>query len=54
MPAAHQLLNGDERDVFRSCITTALSACDLIEERQIRANVRAFSGQTAQLSANRG
>ncbi|MGA5558824.1 hypothetical protein [Streptomyces lavendulocolor] len=53
LTGAHRLLNGDERDVFRLCIAAALSACELIEERQIRANVQAFSERVAQLSAHR-
>ncbi|GGY79095.1 hypothetical protein GCM10010363_70060 [Streptomyces omiyaensis] len=51
LTGAHRLLNGDERDIFRLCIGAALSACELIEERQIRANVQAFSARMAQLSA---
>ncbi|MFJ1782247.1 hypothetical protein ACIOKA_36685 [Streptomyces anulatus] len=54
LTAAHQLLNGDERNAFRSCITAAIKACELIEEAQVRANVQAFREQVAQLSANRG
>ncbi|MDG9684326.1 hypothetical protein QC334_16575 [Streptomyces sp. DH18] len=46
LTAAHQLLS-DERDVFRACITAALSACELIEEQQINANLRAFGERTA-------
>ncbi|WP_018569495.1 hypothetical protein [Streptomyces sp. PsTaAH-124] len=51
LTGAHRLLNGDDRDDFRLCITAALSACELIEERQIHANVQAFSARVAQLSA---
>ncbi|MFJ6785599.1 hypothetical protein [Streptomyces yangpuensis] len=50
LTGAHRLLNGDERDVFRLCIAAAHSACELIEERQIRANIQAFSERVAQLS----
>lgn len=46
LTTAHHLLN-EERDTFRSCITAALSACELIEERQISANLRAFAERTA-------
>ncbi|MFE3581404.1 hypothetical protein [Streptomyces vinaceus] len=53
LTGAHKLLRGDERDVFRLCIAAALSACELIEERQIRANIQAFSERAAQLSVNR-
>ncbi|MFF8604189.1 hypothetical protein ACF065_34560 [Streptomyces sp. NPDC015232] len=51
LTGAHRLLNGDDRDAFRLCITAALSACELIEERQIRANLQAFSARARQLSA---
>ncbi|MEU8764374.1 hypothetical protein [Streptomyces sp. NPDC048659] len=54
LTGAHRLLDGDDRDVLRLCIAAALSACELIEERRIRANVQAFSKRVAQLSANRG
>ncbi|MFE5302424.1 hypothetical protein [Streptomyces sp. NPDC056632] len=51
LTGAHWLLNSNERDDFRLCIAAALSACELIEERQIRANVQAFSARVRQLSA---
>ncbi|MET9175870.1 hypothetical protein ABZX64_33255 [Streptomyces misionensis] len=56
LTGAHRLLNGDgdERDVFRLCIAAALSACELIEERQVRVNIQAFSARMAELSATRG
>ncbi|MET8610463.1 hypothetical protein [Streptomyces misionensis] len=54
LTGAHRLLNGDERDIFRLCIAAALSACELIEERQSRVNVQALSARVAQLSATRG
>ncbi len=53
LTGAHRLLNGGERDVFRLCIAAAFSACELIEERQIRTNIQAFTERVAQLSANR-
>ncbi|MEU0421643.1 hypothetical protein ACFYOI_36390 [Streptomyces microflavus] len=46
LTAAHQLLS-DERDVLRACITDALSACELIEERQISTNLRAVAERMA-------
>ncbi|WP_432154805.1 hypothetical protein [Streptomyces tricolor] len=54
LTGAHRLLDGDDRDAFRLCIAAALKACELIEERHIRANVQAFSERVAQLSATRG
>ncbi|MFE1383528.1 hypothetical protein ACFW6S_31735 [Streptomyces sp. NPDC058740] len=51
LTGAHRLLNSDGRDVFRLCITAALSACELIEDRQVRTNVQAFSARARRLSA---
>ncbi|MEV5567914.1 hypothetical protein AB0L54_34425 [Streptomyces sp. NPDC052196] len=53
LTGAHRLLNGNERDVFRLCIVAALSACELIEEHQVRANIQAFSERQARLRTNR-
>ncbi|MGW3521702.1 hypothetical protein [Streptomyces hydrogenans] len=53
LTGAHRLLDGEDRDDFRLCIEAALSACELIEERMVRANIRAFSERMAQLGASR-
>ncbi|MFI0162598.1 hypothetical protein ACH4OH_29740 [Streptomyces albidoflavus] len=53
LTGAHRLLDGDDRSDFRLCIAAALSACELIEERHIRANIQASSERVARLSATR-
>ncbi|MCQ6556870.1 hypothetical protein NPS70_27330 [Streptomyces sp. C10-9-1] len=54
LTGGHRLLDGDDRDLFRLCIAAALSACEIIEERMVRANIQAFNERMAQVSATRG